>query len=367
MKISCSTLKLSEAATNVQRAVSAKTSIPALEGILLNAEGEIVSLYGYDLEIGITTTIDARVTEPGSIVLNARLFCDILRKLPTDTVEISVDEKFLVTIKSGESTFSLIGISGQEYPEMPNVGDKTPIVLPQNLLKNMIRQTIFSVATGGSKPVHTGIRFEIGNGMIQLIAVDGFRLAVRKEPIANVEEESVFVVPAKTLSEVSKLLLDDDIDLSIGIGNRHIIFEINSYSVISRLLDHNEFMDYQAAIPKTCVTSVRVNTRQFIESLERISLLISEKILNPVKCIFDDNTIRSTCATTLGSGQDQIAAIIQGDRVEIGFRSKFLLEALHAIDSDEVLVELNGALSPIKIVPIDGDRFLYMVLPVRLK
>lgn len=367
MKILCNTTILSEAANNVQRAVSSKTSIPALEGILLTAEGEVVSLCGYDLEIGITTALDAEVKETGSIVLNARLLCDLLRKLPGEQVEITSDEKNLVSIKSGDASFSLIGISGQEYPEMPTVTNQTPILLPQNLLKNMIRQTIFSVATGNSKPVHTGILFEIKKGVLQLIAVDGFRLAIRQEPISNQEEDATFVVPAKTLSEVVKLLSEEDADLSIGIGNRHIIFEINHYSVISRLLDHTEFMDYHAAIPKTHVTTARINTRQFIDSLERISLLINEKILNPVKCTFEENIIRSSCATTLGSGQDQIPALLQGERMEIGFRSRFLLDALHVVEADEVLIQLNGALSPIQIVPIEGNRFLYMVLPVRLK
>ena len=164
MKITCSTVKLSEAVTNVQRAVSSKSTMPALEGILITAEGEVISLCGYDLEIGITTALDSRISEEGSIVLNARLFGDILRKLPSETVEISTDNRMLVSIKSGDSAFSLIGISPEEYPELHSINNETNVILPQNLLKMMTRQTIFSVATINSKPAQTGVLFEIKQG-----------------------------------------------------------------------------------------------------------------------------------------------------------------------------------------------------------
>ena len=348
MKIKCNTQKLSEASANVQRAVSSKTSIAALEGILLTADYETISLCGYDLEIGITTTLDALVAENGSVVLNARLFCEILRKLPSESVEISTDDKLIVTIKSGETEYSLVGISSEEYPEIPDVNDSKGVVLPQNLLKNMIRQTIFSVATVTGKPVHKGVRFEIKNDSLRLVAVDGFRLAIRNEKLAGTGTEAVFVVPSKTLSEVTKLLLEDDTELSIGIGKKHIIFEINNYSVISRLYESDEFMDYESAIPQTHTVTVRVNTRMLIDSLDRLSLLISTTVMNPVRCTFGDGIIKMTCATALGTCHDSVHAIIEGEPVEIGFRSKFVLDALHAIDSDEVLMEMGGPLNPIK-------------------
>ena len=366
MKIACDALKLSEACQNVERAVSTKSSIPAIEGIFLKAENEVLYLAGYDLEVGINTVIDAKIEEAGSIILNARLLCDILRRLPDSKVVIEADERQLTTIRSGAAEYSLVGISSEEYPELPSVTGGFPVVIAQNLLKNMIRQTIFAVAVNDSKPVHTGIKFVIGDKKIRLIAVDGYRLAMRTEPMEYIGDTLEFVVPSKTLSEVMKLLKDDDSAISIGVGKRHIVFEIGNYSVISRLLD-GEFLDYNAAIPTMSTTTARVNTRLVTDSVERTSLLITERLKSPIRCIFDEGSVKISCVTSIGRAFDQFPAIVEGKRVEIGFNNRYLLDALHVVESDEVKIELNGPLSPMKIVPLEGDGFLFLVLPVRLK
>ncbi len=367
MKFICNTSSLSTACQSVQRAVSAKTSIPAIEGIFIKALGSELVVTGYDLELGITTSVEARVEENGGIVLNARVLCDILRKLPGDTVSIESDERQMAVIRSGEMKYSLIGISPDEYPELPSVTGGFPIVLQQEILREMIRQTIFSVAVNENKVVHTGVKFEIESGEIKLIAVDGFRLAVRKEMIDYTGDSITFIVPAKTLSEVVKLFSGDaDATVSIGVGKRHIVFEIGSYTVISRLLD-GEFLNYRSAIPNLVSTTVRVNTQALIDSIERTSLIITDKVKSPLRCSFDTGEIRISSTTSLGSANDKVPAEITGAAVEIGFNNRFLLEALRVCDTDEVYLQLNGSVAPILIVPPQGDSFLFLILPVRLK
>lgn len=366
MKITCVTQNLAEACINVQRAVSAKTTIPAVEGILLSAQGNEVQLTGYDLEMGIRTAIESRVQEEGAIVLNARLLCDILRKLPGENVTIESDSRNIAKIKSEEMDYSIVGIAAEEYPELPSVTGGYPVVVTQGMIKEMVRQTIFAVAAKENKVVHTGIKFEISEGELRLVAVDGVRLALRKEKIEYDGEEISFVVPAKTLSEVVKLMEDDDAFLSMGVGKRHIVFEVLGYSVVSRLLD-GEFLNYRSSIPQNCITKVRVKTRQFIESIERTSLILTDKLKSPVKCEFEDNFIHISSVTSMGTAMDKIPAETQGEPLEIGVNNKFLIEALRVCDTDTVHIEMNGPISPILILPTEGDSFLFLVLPVRLR
>ena len=366
MKFICATTLMSDACQNVQRAVSTKNAIPALEGIYLKALGNEVILTGYDLEVGINTSVTAMVDENGGIVLNARVLCDILRKLPGETVEIKSDERHMAVITCGNAVFSLVGISPKEYPELPSVTGGFPIVISQELLREMIRQTIFAVATSDTKVVHTGIKFEISENLIKLIAVDGFRLAIRKEAINYSGEFTTFIVPSKTLSEAVKLFGSGDETISISVGKKHLIFEIGSYSVVSRLLD-GEFLNYNSAIPVECATKVKVETRSFIDSLERISLIITDKIKSPIRCAFKDNNINVSSTTALGSANDAVSASIEGADLDIGFNNRFLIEALRVCDTDEVNIKLNGSVAPILILPPQGDSFLFLILPVRLK
>jgi len=366
MKIICSTAALSEACQNVQRAVTQKTTIPALEGILIAAQGNEIVLTGYDLELGIRTAVEGKVPEEGAIVLNARVLCDILRKMPGETVEMEADLRFLAKIKSGEAEYSLIGISPEEFPELPTLDKGDPVVLSQGVVKEMVRQTIFAVSVKDSKVVHTGVKFEIQENELRLIAVDGVRLALRKEIIEYDGSELSFVVPAKTLSEVVKLMEADDAFVSMGVGKRHIVFDISGYSVVSRLLD-GDFLNYRASIPQNNSTQVTVNTRQFIDSIERTSLIITDKLKSSVKCSFEANSIHISSVTALGTANDRILAQVSGEPLEIGFNNKYITEALRVCDSDEVKIELNGPVSPILILPTQGDNFLFLVLPVRLK
>ncbi len=365
MKFTVNKSDISEAVTNIQRAVSSKTSIPALEGILLNASENHLELCAYDLELGITTTIPAQIAETGKSVLSAKYFSEIVRKTPSETITVAVDEKNIASIESGYSKFTIIGISAEEFPELPKPTDAMGIELPSALLKSMIRQTLFAVAESDAKPIHQGSLFQLENGKLDMVSVDGYRLAKRTEQV-NFKESLSFVVPGKTLGEISRILKDNDSTVAISAGKRHILFNIENYTVISSLLE-GEFLNYKAAIPAESKTDVVVRTREAIESVERVSLLITDRLKSPIRCLFANNEIKLSCTTSMGRASDQLDVEIKGDEVEIGFNNRYLLEALRNTECDEVVIQLGGPLSPMKIVPKEGDSFLFLVLPVRLK
>lgn len=365
MKLTMDKRILTEAVTNLQRAVSSKTSIPALEGILLRCDEEQLTLSAYDLEIGMKTHVPAGVFEPGAIILTAKLFSEIVRKSPADSITIEVDDRKAATITSGASCFTIIGMDAAEFPEFPAITDTEMLKIPSNVLKSMIRQTLFAVADSNAKPIHQGSLFHVEDGMLDLVSVDGYRLALRREPVQHADPLD-FVVPGKTLSEVLKLLRDDDSDVEICPGRRHILFNIDNYTVLSSLLE-GEFLDYRAALPKDKKTSVTVSARGLIDGVERVSLLITDRLKSPVRCVIDDGEIKLFCTTTMGRASDQIEAAVTGEPIEIGFNNKYLLDALRAAESDEVRIELGGPISPMLVLPKEGDAFSFLVLPVRLR
>ena len=364
MKISCLRTDLVSAVSNVSRAVSGKASIPALEGVLLKASGSSLNISGYNLEIGITTDIEASVMQPGEIVLSARLFLDIVRRLPEEVVSIETDDRMVTYIACGKVDYQIVGISSVEYPDLPTFQQTDSIQMNAKILREMIRQTVYAVSDNTSKPIYTGSLFEIADGVLHIVAIDGFRMAIRSENVDS-ESSTSFVVPGKTQLEVLKLLNDDDETVSIIVGQRHITFQINSYRVISRLIE-GTFLDYKSTIPAGEKTELVINTRMMIDSVERMSLLNSDRIQSPVRCKFNENEIRLSCASAVGRANDVISVPIIGESMEIGFNNRYMLEALKNTDTDEVKMVLNGPVSPIVIKPVKGDNFLSIVVPVRL-
>ena len=365
MKFTVEKRLLNEAVTNLQRAVSSKTSIPALEGILIRSEENRFILTAYDLEIGMQTELPAIISAPGAIILTAKLFAEIVRRSPDEDITIDVDDRNTATITSGVSCFTIIGMDSAEFPELPKITDADTIKMPQELLKSMIRQTLFAVADSTAKPIHQGSLFKIESGNLDVVSVDGYRLALRREAI-NYANNTEFVVPGKTLSEVLKLLKDSEGEVEICPSRRHILFRIDNYTVISALLE-GEFLDYKSALPKDKKTEVTVSTRTMIESVERVSLLITDRLKSPVRCVIGEDTVKLFCTTTMGRATDQISAEISGDQLEIGFNNKYLLDALRAAETDEVRLQLGGPISPMLVLPKEGDAFSFLVLPVRLR
>lgn len=367
MKFTCNTKQLSDACSNVIRAVSTKVTIPTIEGILIECGSDTLSLTGYDFEFGINTTLEANVVEPGAIVINAKVISDIIRKLPEGNVTFDISGTS-VSIISGAAQYSIMGIDADDYPELPSVSGGYPLFLNEAVLQSMISQTLFAVADNEStKPVHTGLKFELTQNQLRLVGVDGYRLAVRTETVKYDGEDISFIVPKKTIREIIKLMgTDNEKNVSVSVGKRHIVFDIDNYSVISRLLD-GDFLDYNAAIPKTATTTVLINTNDAIDCIERTLPVIENDKKNPIRCLFDNDEMRVSTVSSLGRVVDYTHANVSGDRVEIGFNSKFILDALRASDTDQVRIELNSAVSPAKVMPVNDDSFLFLVLPMRLK
>lgn len=367
MKFSCEKALLQNAVGVASRAVSQKSSIPALEGLLLRA-AETVTVSGYNMQTGIRTILSADVTEPGALVLNARLFGDIIRRMPDDVITFSSDDKLLVHLKCGDSDFNIMGLSAADYPELPEVEDEYSVFIQQRTLRSMIEETLFAVSTNESRPVHTGSLFEIGEQGLTVVSVDGFRLAIRKEPLEKVNGGYFsFVAPGSALSEVEKICGDVEDLAAITLGKRHILFEVGQTQLICRRLE-GDFLDYKSAVPRKNPISVVADTKELIQSIDRVSVVISEKLKSPVRCLFDHDRVVLSAKTANGEAKDICRLAGDGGELEIGFNNRYLMEALRYAPADTVKIELNTGVSPAVIVPTEGEEnFLYMVLPVRLK
>ena len=366
MKFSCETALLGQAIADVSLAVAQKATLPALEGILLTARRGGLTLVGYNLELGITANLPAKVEEEGEVVIPSRLFSEIVRKTASRELEFSCDSRYLVELRGGVSEFTILGMSALEFPELPSVGDGETVSLPKEKLRSMVDQTLFAVAQNDSKPVHTGCLFLLEEGLATVVAVDGFRLALRREP-AQVGKPMRFVVPGRNLSELLKLLGgEEEEEVELQVSRKHILFRIGETTIVSRLLE-GEFLDYNSAIPKTTLTEVTVSTRALISSIERTSLLISDRLKSPLRVVFDDGVIKMSCSTTIGKAYDECQCDTQGPKVEMGFNNRYLMDALKNSEADMVKLQISGPLAPMKVVPLEGEDFLFLVLPMKLK
>lgn len=367
MKFSCEKALLQAAISTTSRAVSPKSSIPALEGILLEA-GSDLRLTGYNLETGIRTIVPADIREEGTLVLGARLFGEIVRKLPDDIVTFQ-SENYMVNIKCGMSEFNILGTDPEEFPELPTVEYQNSLILPQSRLKAMISQTLFAVSDNESRPIHTGSLFEVDSEGLTIVSVDGYRLALRHESIDKKEgaETFSFVVPGAALSEVEKICSYVDEPASVTQGARHVMFKVGDTMLVSRRLE-GEFLAYRQAIPRNNTIHVEGDTRALLSSIDRVSLIISDKLKSPLRCVFDSNLLKISTKTAIGDAYDECPLSGDGGGLEIGFNNKYLMDALKAAPADKVRLELTTGVSPCVILPTEGEEnFLYMVLPVRLK
>ena len=367
LKFSCEKALLQVAPATASRAVAAKSSIPALEGLLLEG-GDGLTLSGYNTQTGIRTRLEADVREEGHIVLNARLFGDIIRRMPDDMIVFSADEKLMVHLSCGDASFDILGLSADDYPELPEVDDQYGVAIQQKTLKAMIGQTAFAVSTNESRPVHTGSLFEIDDSGLTMVSVDGFRLALRHEPLEKIEGGAFrFVAPGSALKEVENICDDSDDMVNITCGKRHLLFSVGETQLICRRLE-GEFLDYKNAIPRNNPILVDVENSALLQSLDRVSVVISEKLKSPVRCVFDLDRVYLSARTGNGEAKDICPTKGDGAGLEIGFNNRYLMEALRYAPADTVRFALNTNISPCVITPTDGsDSFLYMVLPVRLK
>ena len=369
MKFTCEQALLLQAVNLTSRTVAVKNANSALEGILLEAGPKGLVLTGYDLETGIRAEVGAEVSEGGSLVLPAKLFSDIVRRLPDDCV-VFESRKNKINIRCGDSEYNILGQDAEEYPQLPDVDGIHNVTLQQRDLKTLIGGTIFAVSTDMSRPVHTGALFEVDeNGRITVVAVDGYRLALRRAQgnLAEYDMEFSFVVPGKALREADALCSDSEDPIRITQGEKHLIFSTEGVTLISRRLTGN-FLDYKKTVPQNNPTVVHAARTVLTRSVERVALIISEKTRNPLRCRFSDGVLNITTNAAMGTAEDSCPISGDGKNLEIGFNDRYLLDALKACSSDELSIALNTPVTPAIITPADGsDDYLYMVLPVRLR
>ncbi len=367
MRFTCEKNMLVTGLNITSRTVAQKSSLSVIEGILCKA-GDGLTLTGYNMETAITYSIEAEVSDIGTCILPARLFGDIIRRLPEGPVTVVVDDNFKVSIRAGYASFTISAESAEDYPELPEVGSGSSIVIPQNALKEMISGTIFAVSENQGRPIHTGVKFEVEDSAISAIAVDGFRLARRTyHTDAAAGRNMAFVVPAQGLKEVEKILIDSEEEVSFVMGQKHILYQVGNATVTCRLLE-GDFLDWRRVVPTNCPIKLCANVAEFSSSIDRVGLIVSEKYKSPVRCVFGSQVVNLRTNTTIGAAEDQCSIAGDGKELEIGFNVRYLADALRAIPSEEVMLELTNGLSPIVLTPADEKYdYSYMVLPVRIK
>ena len=305
--------------------------------------------------------------EQGSVVVGARLFGEMIRRLPDGIVTISTDINNNVNVKCGKSEFNFMGISPEDYPEMPVVDGVNNIALPQKILGSMINQTIFAVADNDMRPIYTGTLFDIEGEELTLVSVDGYRLAKRSEKLESAKMENCsFVVPGSALADIERICGDSEELVKISVGAKHISFSIGETVVVSRRLE-GEFLNYKKSIPDSFKYTVKVDRGEFMSAIDRVALIVSERNTSPVRMSFNDGNIDCLCVTPIGRAEDVCTCEGSGEGLQIGFNDRYLKDALKAAAKEELNVCLNSASSPCIITAADGsDNFTYMILPVRL-
>jgi len=368
MKFTCDKTILINNINIVSKAVSSRTTLPILECILLSVDKNGLKMTGNDLEMGIETSyIEAEVISEGTIAIEARLFSEIIKRLPDNGwVIIEVIEDNLVVIKCGKAEFKIMGLSGEEFPVIPKVERNNEYRISAPILKDMIRQTIFAVSLDESKPVLTGELFEIDANALKLVAVDGFRVAFRSVLLEGDSPDITVVVPGKTLNEISKILpSDDEVKVSICFTDKHMLIQMDECMVVSRLLD-GEFLKYKQILEADYNTSVKIKRDEFLKALERASLISKENKKNPVKLDIERDIIKISSNTETGTSYDELMVETAGDGLSIAFNPKYLIDALKSIEDDTTYMQFTTALSPCIITGEEGCGYKYLVLPLRV-
>lgn len=369
MKFVCEKEKILKGINSVINGVASKTTKPILEGILIQTNDHELKLTSYDLEIGIEYILEANVTEQGNTVVNAVMFSEIIRKLPNAEIQIRINENNLLEIECEGSLYKLATMDPEEFPELPRINIDNSIKLEQSTLKNMIRKTIFAVSTEENRPIFTGSLFEVMDGKLNVVAVDGYRLAIKNK---EVEESNQFscVIPGKTLNEVNKIISDSFDMITVGIEKNQALFEMENCKIVTRLLD-GEFLKYSNTIPQTWETRIKVNKSNIQNCFERILLISASSIEKekkyPVKVNIEVGKVTISCSNQTGDAKEEILVDTEGKDLEIGFNPRFFLDALKAIDDEEVYIEFGTNRSPCIIRPIDEGDYVYMILPIKMK
>lgn len=365
MKFKIKQNKFSKAIGIVQKAVSSRTTLPILTGILLEAKDNELHLTATDLDLGIKTNVECDIEEEGAIVINARLLGDFVRKLPSDTIiNIKTNDLNNMDIKCSNSDFNILGNSSKEFPDNTFYNDGISFSLKSKALKNLIKYTVFSSSQDNMKPILSGCLMEIKEKKCTFVALDGFRLAVKKEE-TDIETPIKAVIPAKTLIELYRIIEEDNTEVKIELSSSHIMFNIGETTIISSLLE-GEFIDYKDIIKDGFLTRIKLKTNQLKNSIERASLLAREDKNNLIILDIKDDLMKINSASEYGKAEESIDLDKEGEDLKIGFNSKYILDVLRIIESEEIYLNFLGKVNPCIIKKADVDDYIYLVLPVRI-
>lgn len=364
MIFKCEKQKFLEGISIVQKAITGKSTMPILEGIYIKANNSGLTLIGSDMDVSIQTIVDADIIEDGSIVIDAKIFGEIIRKLPNSTIKIETIENQLIKITCEKSVFDVVYMNTNEYPELPQINENLKISVNQNILKNMIKGTSFAIAQDETRPILQGILFEVKNKNLNLVALDGYRLAIRSEFLDSDMDIEV-VIPGKTLNEVSKILEDIDDIVDITFTDNHILFNLEKTKIISRLLE-GKYINYNSLLPQEHKLLVNVNRQELQNAIERASLMAKDGNTNLIKLDFKQDNLIITSNSQLGKVREEIEIKLQGEEIEIAFNSRYLLDVLKNIEDDDVLMKMTSGITPCVIEEKDNENSKYLVLPVRL-
>jgi len=371
MKLICEKEKLLLGLNNVIRTSVGRTTSPILEGILISLKNNQVTLTTNDLEIGMEYILrDVDIEEEGKAIVDSRMFAEIIRKLPNSEITISLTDKNLLLIESEGSQYKLSTMNVEEFPLLPEINVEKSISIPQKVFKDMIKRTSFAVSSDENRPIFTGCLLDAKQSSLNVVAVDGFRLAQRVSPVYSDSDEFRAIIPGKYLNEVTKILLDVDELVKIGISKNQALFEIPDCKIVSRILD-GDFLDYNNVIPKEHETRIKINKSELQGAIERASIFsISSQEKEkkyPIKLYINIDNVIVSCTSQVGDAKEEVKVETEGKELEIGFNPKYLLDALKAIEDEEVYLDFGSNISPCVIRCITDEKFTYMVLPMRLK
>ncbi|QUH29365.1 DNA polymerase III subunit beta [Vallitalea guaymasensis] len=367
MKLTCSKSDLLNGVTTVLKAVSTRTTLPILECILLQATSSGFKLISNDLELGIESNVNANIIETGTVALKAKIFSEIVKKLPDNEVEITVDEKNYTTIICEKSKFNISGQSGDDFLQLPNVSKDKYIKVSQLKLKEMIRQTIFSIALEEIRPILTGELLEIKNSELNIVSLDVHRVSIRKLDFESEFDNINVVVPGKTLNEISKILdTDEEKDVMIYFTDKHVLFELEESIIVSRLLE-GDFPKYEQFFSKDYDTLIKVEKQELLNSIDRAALISRETKNNPIKITIQSDSMVITSNTDFGDVYEEIDIEKEGNELEIAFNPKYFIDALKVIDEEYIYLQFTNPHSPCIIKQVDGDEYKYLIVPIRIR
>ena len=363
MKLICSKSSLLNGVQIVSKAVPSKTTMSILECILIDASKGVITLTANDMELGIETIIEGEIAEPGIIALDAKIFVDIVRKLPDSEITIETDSSFKTTITCEKAKFNIIGKSGEDFSYLPIIEKDDSIIISQFTLKEVVRQTIFSISDNDTNKLMTGELFDINGDELKVVSLDGHRISIRKIQLKNSYNPKKVVVPGKTLNEVSKILPGDaESDVTISFTDRHIVFEFDNTTVVSRLIE-GEYFKVDQMLSSDYETKVRINKKELLDCIDRATLLVKEGDKKPIIMNILDNSMELKINSVLGSMNEDIDIDKQGKDLMIGFNPKFMIDALRVIDDEEVDMYMVNPKAPC-FIKNEEESYIYLILPV---